>query len=241
MTYFQGFIIPVPEANREAYFKMAQEFVPLFTDYGAQRIVECWGCDVPRGELTDMYGAVKAEKGENIVFSWIDWGTKDKFDKAHEGMMSDKRMEEPTEMPFDGMRMIYSGFETVGESRTSGSTGYVQGYVAPVPEEKRGAFADMCKTMRDLAIDNGALRAADGWAADIEDGKVTDFKRAVKAKTGEAIAFGYAEWPSKDAFDQGSVKMRQDKRIPLPGTEMPMDGKRLIYGGFEVMLDTDAQ
>ncbi len=241
MAYFQGFIIPVPEANRESYLKMARESVPLFTDYGARRIVECWGCDVPRGEVTDMFGAVNAEKNENIVFSWIDWGTKDTFDKAHEDMMSDERMEEPQEMPFDGMRMIYSGFETVGESGTSDSTGYVQGYVAPVPKDNRDAFADMCKTMRALAIDHGALRAADGWAEEMEDGKVTDFKQAVKAQTGEAIAFGYAEWPSKDAFDKGAEKMRMDKRMPPPGAEMPMDGKRLIYGGFEILLDTDCQ
>ncbi len=241
MAYFQGFIIPVPETNRESYLKMARESVPLFTDYGAQRIVECWGCDVPRGEITDMYGAVNAEKSENIVFSWIDWGTKEGFYKAHHDMGSDERMEEPSEMPFDGMRMIYSGFEIVGESGTSGPTGYVQGYVAPVPKEKREAFADMCKTMRDIAIDNGALHAVDGWAAGIKNGTVTDFKQAVKAEAGEAIAFGYAEWPSKEAFDQGSVKMRQDKRMPSPGADMPMDGKRLIYGGFEVMLDTGSQ
>ncbi len=241
MSYFQGFIIPVPEANKGAYLKMAQESVPLFTDYGARRIVECWGSDVPRGELTDMYGAVKAEKGENIVFSWIDWGTKEAFDKAHKDMGSDERMEEPSEMPFDGMRMIYSGFETVGERGTSGPAGYVQAYVAPVAKEKREAFADMCKTMRDLAIDNGAIHAVDGWAAGIKSGTITDFKQAVKAKAGEAIAFGYAEWPSKDAFDQGSVKMREDARMPPPGADMPMDGKRLIYGGFEVMLDTGSQ
>ncbi len=241
MTYFQGFIIPVPETNRDAYFKMAQESVPLFSDYGAQRIVECWGSDVPRGELTDMYGAVKADKGENIVFSWIDWRTKEEFDKAHKDMGSDERMEEPGEMPFDGMRMIYSGFEILGESGASGPAGYVQGYVVPVPKENREAFADMCKTMRDLAIDHGALRAADGWAAEIEDGKVTDFKKAVKAEADEAIAFGYTEWFSKDAFEQGSGKMREDRRMPTPGSEMPMDGKRLIYGEFEVLLDTDRQ
>ncbi len=241
MGYFQGFIIPVPEVNKGAYLKMAQESVPLFTDYGAQRIVECWGSDVPRGELTDMYGAVKAEKSENIVFSWIDWGTKEAFDKAHKDMGNDERMEEPAEMPFDGMRMIYSGFETLGERGTSGPAGYVQGYVAPVPKEKRQAFADMCETMRDLAIDNGASRAADGWAGEIEGGKVTDFKRAVQAKVGEAIAFGYAEWPSKEAFETGAEKMREDKRMPAPGAEMPMDGKRLIYGGFEIILDTDSQ
>ena len=136
------------------------------------------------------------------------------------------------------MRMIYAGFEILGESGDGGTPGYVQGYVAPVPLDRRRDFEAMCAAMRDVAIDCGALRATDGWGTDIADGKVTDFKQAVAAKDDEAIAFGYVQWPSKQAFEQGSAKMREHENMPAMGSDMPIDGKRLIFGGFEVLLDT---
>lgn len=238
MTYIQGFLIPVPEDKMEAYRKMAEEAVPFFTEYGAQRIVECWGNTVPKGKTTDMYRAVKAQEHENVVFSWIDWKSQSACEQAHKTMMQDERMQMPEEMPFDGARMIYAGFDMLGESGEGGETGYVQGYVAPVPRNNRNAFAEMCATMRAVAIDSGALKAVDSWADNIEDGKVTDFKRAVKARDGEAVAFGYVEWTSKQAFEAGSLAMRADDRMPKSGSDMPLDGMRLIYGGFEVLLDT---
>lgn len=239
MTYFQGFIIPVPETNKEAYRKMAQDVAPFFTDYGALRTVECWGDNVPQGKTTDMFGAVDAEEDENIVFSWIDWESKQACDEAAERMTKDKRMEDPGEMPFDGKRMIYSGFELLGENGTKGSTGYVQGYVAPVEKGKREPFAQMCATMRKIAVDSGALHAVDGWADVIEDGRLTDFKRAVKAEAGEAVAFGFVEWPTKEAYEHGSAKMREDKRMLPSGADMPVDGKRMIFGEFDVLIVAD--
>lgn len=239
MAYIQGFLIPVPREKKDAYRKMAADAVPMFEDYGARRIVECWSDEVPRGETTDMYRAVEAEAGESIVFSWIEWDSAQAYADAHERMMQDERMQEPpAEMPFDGMRMVYAGFEPLGESGAGGETGHVQGYVAPVPGANRDAFADMCATMREVAIDSGALRAVDSYAAEIEDGKVTDFKRAVKAGNEEGVAFGFVEWPSGEAFEAGMAKMQADERMPPPGSDMPIDGKRLIFGGFEVLLDT---
>lgn len=238
MTYFQGFLIPVPSDKQAAYVKMATDAVPLFEDYGARRLVECWGDSVPHGKVTDMYRAVNAEDGESIVFSWVDWDSEEACQAAHDAMMRDERMEMPQEMPFDGKRMIFAGFELLGELGGGGDAGYVQGYVAPVPKGNRGAFADMCATMREVAVDCGALRAVDGWAESIPDGKVTDFKRAVNATDGEAVAFGYVEWSSKAAFEAGSARMRDDDRMPAPGSDMPLDGRRLIYGGFAVLLDT---
>lgn len=239
MNYLQGFMIPVPPENREAYRKMAIAAAPIFEEFGAGRIVEGWGVDLPRGATTDMHRAVAAKDLENVVFSWIEWDSQEACEQAHDDMMKDERMKMPPEMPFDGKRMIFAGFEVLGERGDGGQTGYVQAYVAPVPTDNHEAFADMCTTMRDVAIDSGAQRAVDGWAEDIPDGQVTDFKRSVKAEAGEAVAFGFVEWASKDAFDAGSAKMRSDDRMPQPGSEMPFDGKRLIYGGFAVLLDTN--
>lgn len=110
MGYVQGFLIPVPEANREAYRDMAAKAAPIFRDYGATRIVECWGDNLPDGTTTDFRKAVKAEDGENVVFSWIVWPDRATADAAHEKIMSDPRMAEPDAIPFDGKRMIYGGF-----------------------------------------------------------------------------------------------------------------------------------
>jgi uncharacterized protein YbaA (DUF1428 family) len=120
MSYIQGFVVPVPEGKKEAYRKMAAEAAPFFKEYGALRIVECWGDDVRDGKVTDFKRAVNAEPGESIVFSWIEWPDRETCQKAEEKMPSDERMKPPPEgMPFDGKRMIYGGFapilDTAGE------------------------------------------------------------------------------------------------------------------------------
>ena len=236
MDYFQGFLIPVPTDKKKEYLRVAEESAPFFAKYGALRTVENWTSDVPKGEVTDMWRGVKASDNESVVFSWVEWESKNTCDKAHDGMTRDEAMNEMPEMPFDGMRMIYAGFDVLGQSGESGKPGYVQGYVAPVPKANRDAYADMCATMRQIALDCGAQRLVDGWSEDIADGEQTDFKKAVQAKDDEAIAFGFAEWPSQEAFETGSQKMMQDGRMPQPGSNMPMDGQRIIYGGFETIL-----
>ena len=173
-----------------------------------------------------------------MVFAWIDWESEERCKAASAAMESDPEMQMPAEMPFDPKRMIYAGFEKLGESGSPGRAGYVQGYVAPVPKAEKAAFAGMCATMREVMIEHGALHAVDTWAEDIADGKVTDFKRAVAAEQAEAIAFGFVEWPSKEAFEQAKPKVRGDERMPPPGSEMPLDGKRLIFGGFDVIMDS---
>jgi len=241
MGYIQGFLVPVPQDNKEAYRAMAAGAVPFFKKHGMVRMVECWGVDVPHGETTDMYRGVKAEDGENVVFSWVDWGSQETADKAHQAMMDDPDMEMPGEMPFDGMRMAFAGFELLGEKGPGGKSGYVQGYLAPAPVENRAAVEKMTAAMRDIAIDAGALRALDGWGADIADGKVTDLKQAVKARDGEAVLFGFHEWPDQAAYESGSARMREDERMAGFGTDMPVDGKRMVFGGFDVLLDTDQE
>ncbi|HEX2840455.1 DUF1428 domain-containing protein [Hyphomicrobium sp.] len=114
MTYVEGFIAAVPASNKEAFKKHAAKAAPLFKELGATRVVECWGDDVPEGKLTDFRGAVKAEEGEIVVFSWIEYPSKDVRDAANKKMMSDPRMKEMgATMPFDGKRMILGGFMPV--------------------------------------------------------------------------------------------------------------------------------
>ena len=114
MSYIDGFVIPVPAGNKEAYRAAALKAVEVFKRCGAIRVVECWGDDVPDGKVTDFKGAVKAKGDEVVVFSWIEWPSKQVQEAAMKKMMEDPRMRD-MKMPFDGQRMIYGGFTPVLE------------------------------------------------------------------------------------------------------------------------------
>lgn len=117
--YIQGFVIPVPDGNKQAYREVAEKFWPIAKDYGALSQIEGWEADIKDGERTDFRRAVNAEPGEKIVFSWMTWPDKETADAAHDKMMADPRMAEQfgaadgSDMPFDGKRMIIGGFETI--------------------------------------------------------------------------------------------------------------------------------
>ena len=113
MSYVDGFVIPVPEGNKEAYRELARKAVPVFKEFGATRMVECWGDDLPAGDVTDFKGAVNAEGGETVVFSWVEWPSKAIRDEAGPKIMADPRMQPGDDMPFNGKRLIYGGFETI--------------------------------------------------------------------------------------------------------------------------------
>jgi uncharacterized protein YbaA (DUF1428 family) len=119
MSYVDGFVIPVPNGKKEAYRKMAELAAPLFKEHGALQVVECWGDDVPDGKTTDFKRAVKAEEGENVVFSWIVWPSKEVRDAGNKKVMEDERLKQfgPDSMPFDGKRMIMGGFSILLDSK----------------------------------------------------------------------------------------------------------------------------
>jgi uncharacterized protein YbaA (DUF1428 family) len=118
MSYIEGFVIAVPTANKQKFIDHAHMADGMFVEMGALRVVECWGDDVPAGETTDFFGAVKAQEGESIVFSWIEWPDKATRDAATAKMMDpgnpDPRMDPARNpMPFDGKRMIFGGFQPI--------------------------------------------------------------------------------------------------------------------------------
>lgn len=235
--YVEGFVVAVPTANKEKYRAHAESAVPIFKEFGMTRMVEGWGDDVPDGKVTDFKGAVQAKDNETVVFSWCEYPDKATRDAANEKMMSDPRMAEMGEMPFDGQRMIFSGFDPIVDQIGEGKTGYADGYVLPVPHAKKDAYIKMAEKAAPVFREYGATRVVEAWGDDIKDGKVTDYKKAVKAEDGENVVFSYVGWPDKKTRDVAWEKIMKDERMQ-PDGEMPFDGQRMFWGGFETIVDT---
>ena len=234
--YFQGFVIPVKTRDKQAYLDMAKKAAAIFADYGATRSVECWGDDVMDGKITDLKKAVRANDDETVVFSWIWWPDKATCDAATGKIMTDDRMRPDGPMPFDGQRLIYAGFDANFDTGDGDRFGYVDGMVASVPDGSRQDFINHAAKIAKLFQEKGAQRLVDGWGADVPTGKITDFKRAVQAKDGETVVFGWIEWPDKPTRDRGMGALMQDPR--MRETPPAWNGQLAIFGGFTPILDT---
>lgn len=117
MPYVDGFVLAVPTANKEIYKQHAESTAIVFKEYGALKLIECWGDDVPEGEVTSFPLAVKCQTDETVCFSWVVWPSREIRDEGWKKVMADPRMQPEknpkAEMPFDGKRMIYGGFEMI--------------------------------------------------------------------------------------------------------------------------------
>jgi uncharacterized protein YbaA (DUF1428 family) len=114
MNYVDGFVLAVPTANREIYKTHAENAAVVFKEHGALTLVECWGDDVPEGEVTSFPMAVKRKPDETVVFAWITWPSREVRDAGMKKVMEDPRLQAGAEsMPFDGKRMIYGGFQKI--------------------------------------------------------------------------------------------------------------------------------
>jgi uncharacterized protein YbaA (DUF1428 family) len=113
MPYVDGYVVPVPKQNIEAYKALARRASEVWKEHGALAFVECIGDDVPYGELTSFPRAVQAREDEVVVFSWITYRSRAERDAINAKVMADPRLKDmQSDMPFDGKRMIYGGFET---------------------------------------------------------------------------------------------------------------------------------
>lgn len=114
---------------------------------------------------------------------------------------------------------------------------YVDGYVIAVPTTNRDTYKNLAETAASVFKEHGALRVVECWGDDVPEGKVTSFPMAVKRKDDETVVFSWIIWPSRQVRDEGMKKSMADPRMQ-PGTDpMPFDGTRMIYGGFEVIVD----
>ncbi len=114
---------------------------------------------------------------------------------------------------------------------------YIDGFVAPVKAgtvENYVAFAERAAV---VFKEHGAIRVVESWADDVPQGEVTDFYRSVLSGDGETIVFSWVEWPDKATRDAGMQKVMEDSRMNVENAELPFDGKRMIFGGFQAVVD----
>lgn len=247
MTYIEGFVIPVPTANKQKFIDHANQGDAVFMDHGASRVVESWQDKVEKGHTTDFFGAVGAKEDESVVFSWIEWPSKTERQamsgKMAELMKSDDRFNpEKNPMPFDGARMIYGAFAPLVDEGTHQDGAYVQGFIVPVPEGNKEAYRAAALAMWEIMKDYGAVRVIEAWQDDVPKGKQTDFFRAVKAEDGEIVVFSFVEWSSREVCESAHDNMMQDERMKRfmgdsPDAKPPFDGKRMVWGGFMPVVD----
>lgn len=115
--YVDGFVLAVPTAKKEAFREHAVIAGKVFRELGALQVVDCWGDDVPEGKVTSFPMAVKCKDDETVVFGWIVWPSKAVRDAAMPKAMADPRMQpDRNPMPFDGVRMVFGGFQKFVET-----------------------------------------------------------------------------------------------------------------------------
>lgn len=116
--YIDGFVVPVPKKNVDAYRRMARKAGKVWREYGALEYIECLADDVKPGKVTSFPQSVKLKAGETVVFSWIVYKSRKHRDKVNAKVMKDPRlaaMMDPKKLPFDGKRMFWGGFKTLIE------------------------------------------------------------------------------------------------------------------------------
>ena len=115
---------------------------------------------------------------------------------------------------------------------------YVDGFVLAVPSGNKDTFVEHANRFDSMMIEEGALRVVECWEDQVPDGKVTDFRRAVQAQEGEIVAFSWVEWPDKATRDACHARMEERMKAgEFDHSDMPFDGKRMIFGGFSPVLD----
>lgn len=116
MPYVDGFVVPVPKKNLDAYRSMSKKAGKVWMDHGALQYRECVADDVKVGKLTSFPQSVKLKAGETVIFSWIIYKSRAQRDRINAKVMADPRLKsmmDPKAMPFDGKRLIFGGFTTL--------------------------------------------------------------------------------------------------------------------------------
>ena len=115
---------------------------------------------------------------------------------------------------------------------------YVDGFVVPVPTKNLAAYRRMASLAGKVWREHGALEYIECLADDVKPGKYTSFPQSVKLKRGETVVFSWIVYKSRKDRDRVNAKVMKDPRIArmMEPKAMPFDHKRMVYGGFKVMV-----
>ncbi len=236
MTYVQGFVTPIRTAGRAEFTDHARRAAVIVRDLGAARVADAWG-DVPADEPDRFAPLVKLRDGETAGFGFMEFRDKAAGDAFGKRIGSDPRLAGLGAPPFDGKRMIFGGFRvilTAGEAR---ATGYVDGFVLPVPAAKEAGYLRHVAAAAAMLLDHGATRYVAAWEDDVPSGTVTDFRSGVSATPEEIVVFSWCEWPDAATRHAGMTATMADPRMGEMWDTMPFDPERVVYGGFVMIND----
>jgi uncharacterized protein YbaA (DUF1428 family) len=114
---------------------------------------------------------------------------------------------------------------------------YIEGFVVAVPTANKEAYIKHAREAAVVFRDHGATRLVECWGDDIPPGEKTSFPMAVQCKDDETVVFSWISWPSREARDAGMEKVMKDSRLSIETTPMPFDASRMIFGGFQIVVD----
>ncbi len=114
---------------------------------------------------------------------------------------------------------------------------YIDGFVLAVPTDKKDIYKKVALDASKVFKDHGALKVVEAWGDDVPEGKLTSFPLAVKLEPNETVVFSWIVWPDRATRDKGMKKSEDDPRMQMAPDAMPFDGKRMIFGGFETLID----
>ncbi|TQV65682.1 DUF1428 domain-containing protein [Exilibacterium tricleocarpae] len=115
---------------------------------------------------------------------------------------------------------------------------YVDGYVIAVPTAEKETYIKLAEEAAVVFKAHGAVSVVENWGNDVPEGKITSFPMAVKCTDKETVVFSWITWPSKEVRDTGMQGAMEDPRMKSMGPDaVPFDGKRMIFGGFETIVE----
>jgi len=114
---------------------------------------------------------------------------------------------------------------------------YVDGFVVAVPKTNKQQYIDLATKAGQVFKEHGALQLVECWGNEVPEGTITSFPMAVQCKEDEIVVFSWILWPSKEVHDEGMKKAMEDPRLKSDPESMPFDGKRMIYGGFDMVVN----
>lgn len=112
---------------------------------------------------------------------------------------------------------------------------YVDGFLIPVKTVNKEKYLTMATKAAQIWKDHGALEVVETWGDDVPEGKVTSFPMSVNLEADETVVFSWVVWPDRASRDAGNEKVMADPRMQMGPDAMPFDGKRLVFGGFEMI------